>query len=99
MQQSLKYQATDSGDVDVLDVYTTDGRLAIYDFVVLEDDLHFFPPYEAAALARGETLERIPELGSTLTLLTNALDAKLMRKLNLRIQEQGNPLNMSPRTP
>ena len=92
MQQSLKYQATDSGDVDVLDVYTTDGRLAIYDFVVLEDDLHFFPPYEAAALARGETLERIPELGSTLTLLTNALDAKLMRKLNLRIQEQGEPI-------
>ena len=89
MQQSLKYQATDSGDVDVLDVYTTDGRLAIYDFVVLEDDLHFFPPYEAAVLARGETLEQIPELGTTLTLLTNALDAELMRKLNLRIQEQG----------
>ena len=56
MQQSLKYQATDSGNVDVLDVYTTDGRLALYDFVVLQDDRHFFPPYEAAALARGETL-------------------------------------------
>ena len=92
MQQTLKYQATDSGNVDVLDVYTTDGRLAVYDFVVLEDDQQFFPPYEAAALVRGETLERIPQLGPTLTLLTNAVDAELMRKLNLRIQEQGEPL-------
>ena len=92
MQQSLKYQSAHSGDVDVLDVYTTDGRLAIYDFVVLEDDLKFFPHYEAAALIRGETLEQIPELGTTLTLLTNALDAELMQKLNLRIQERGEPV-------
>jgi osmoprotectant transport system permease protein len=89
MQQSLKYQATKSGDLDVLDVYTTDGRLAVYDFVVLEDDRNFFPSYEAAALIRGDTLNRIPKLGPILTLLTNALDAEMMRKLNLRIQEGG----------
>ena len=89
IQQTLKYQATESGEVDVLDVYTTDGRLAVYDFVVLEDDREFFPPYEAAALVRGDTLNRIPELGLVLTLLTNALDAETMRTLNLRIQEKG----------
>ncbi len=89
MQQSLKYQATDKGDVDVLDVYTTDGRLAVYDFVVLEDDRQFFPPYDATALVRGATLERHPELGTVLSLLTNALSPTHMRKLNLRIQEQG----------
>ena len=89
MQQTIKYQATAMGHVDVLDVYTTDGRLAVYDFLVLEDDQHFFPPYEAAALIRGETLERLPQLGPTLALLTNSLDAELMRTLNLRIQEQG----------
>jgi len=49
----------------------------------------FFPSYEAAALIRGDTLNRIPELGPILTLLTNALDAEMMRKLNLRIQEGG----------
>jgi len=89
MQQSLKYQATDNGDVDVLDAYTTDGRLAVYDFVVLEDDRHFFPPYDATALVRGETLEQHPELGKVLSLLTNALSPQRMRELNLRIQEQG----------
>lgn len=89
MQQSLKYQATDKGNVDLLDVYTTDGRLAVYDFVVLEDDRHFFPPYDAAALVRGATLEQHPELGLALSLLTNALSPTRMRELNLRIQEQG----------
>ncbi|MDH5586587.1 MAG: ABC transporter permease subunit [Nitrospirota bacterium] len=89
MQQSLKYQATDNGDIDVLDVYTTDGRLAVYDFVILEDDRQFFPPYDATALVRGETLKRHPELGQVLSLLTNALSPQRMRELNLRIQEQG----------
>lgn len=89
MQQTLKYQATKSRAIDILDVYTTDGRLATYDFVVLEDDLHFFPPYEAAALVRGETLSNIRDLGPILTLLINALNAKEMQKLNLRIQEEG----------
>lgn len=92
MQQTLKYQATDKGDIDLLEVYTTDGRLAMYDFVVLEDDPHFFPPYEAAALVRGKILERHPELGNVISLLTNALDPPRMRELNLRIQEQGEPV-------
>ena len=89
MQQSIKYQAANTGEVDVLDVYTTDGRLAVYDFTVLEDDRHFFPPYEAAALVRGPTLERFPQVGHVLTLLSNSLDNTVMRNLNLRLQEQG----------
>ncbi len=92
MQQSLKYQATKNGDIDVLDVYTTDGRLAAYDFVVLEDDLRFFPPYEATALVRGETLTKHPELALVLSELTHALSPTRMRELNLRIQEKGEPI-------
>lgn len=92
MQQTLKYQATANGDVDLLDVYTTDGRLSVYDFLVLEDDRHFFPPYDATALVRGETLERYPELASVLSLLTNALTPERMRIWNLKVQEQGQPI-------
>ena len=47
---ALKYQALAGGAVDVVDGYSTDGLLARYDLVVLADDRHFFPPYEAAAL-------------------------------------------------
>jgi len=92
MQETLKYQATANGDVDLLDVYTTDGRLFVYDFLILEDDRHFFPPYDATALVRGETLKRYPELASVLSLLTNALTPERMRKWNLKVQEQGEPV-------
>lgn len=89
MQQTLKYQAAGAGEVDVLDVYSTDGRLLTYDLVVLEDDAGFFPPYQAAPLVRGATLERHPELAAALSLLADAFDEQRMRQLNLRLQEEG----------
>jgi len=88
MQQALKYRAAASGDVDVLDVYTTDGRLLVNDLVVLRDDRGFFPPYAAAPLARGETVTAHPELVVALGELADALDADAMRGLNLRVQER-----------
>ncbi|HXO40247.1 MAG TPA: glycine betaine ABC transporter substrate-binding protein [Thermoanaerobaculia bacterium] len=87
MQETLKYQATRAGGADVLDVYTTDARLLTYGLTVLRDDRGFFPPYEAAPLARGATLAAHPELGAVLGLLAGALDENTMRRLNLRLQE------------
>ncbi|HEX9668464.1 MAG TPA: glycine betaine ABC transporter substrate-binding protein, partial [Thermoanaerobaculia bacterium] len=66
MQHALKYGAAAAGDIEALDVYTTDGRLAVQDLVVLEDDRGLFPPYEAAPLARGATLRRHPEMAAAL---------------------------------
>ncbi len=97
MQQALKYQAATAGEIDVLDVYTTDGRLAVHDFIVLEDDLHFFPPYEASGIIRGSTLKQHPELGAVLSLLTNAFDATTMRQLNYRLQEGGESVEVVAR--
>lgn len=97
MQQALKYQAAGAGHIDVLDVYTTDGRLAVYNFTVLEDDQQFFPPYEAAALVRGETLEQHPTLGTVLGLVANTFDAAMMRQLNFRLQEKGDPIEQVAR--
>jgi osmoprotectant transport system permease protein len=92
LQQTLKYQAVAAREVDCLDVYTTDGRLLVYDLTVLEDDLGFFPPYQAAPLVRGETLRSHPEIGNVLSLLADALDEEAMRGLNLRVQEKGEPI-------
>ncbi|MEZ5333168.1 MAG: ABC transporter permease subunit, partial [Thermoanaerobaculia bacterium] len=89
LQQALKYAAAEAGRIDALDVYTTDGRLAGADLVVLEDDRGFFPSYEAALLARGEVLRAHPEVGSTLALLAGSLDEDAMRGFNLRLQEGG----------
>ncbi|HEV2843229.1 MAG TPA: glycine betaine ABC transporter substrate-binding protein [Thermoanaerobaculia bacterium] len=88
LQQALQYRAARAREIDALDVYTTDGRLILYDLKVLEDDRDFFPPYEAAALVRGETLKEHPEVGVVLGLLAGALDEDAMRALNLRLQEK-----------
>jgi len=87
MQQALKFQAVINDEIDVLDVYTTDGRLLQYALRVLEDDLDFFPPYEAAWTVREEALDRYRGLGETLGLLSGAFDAERMRQLNYRLQE------------
>ncbi|HEX6900718.1 MAG TPA: glycine betaine ABC transporter substrate-binding protein [Thermoanaerobaculia bacterium] len=88
LQQALQYRAARAREIDALDVYTTDGRLILYDLKVLRDDRGFFPPYEAAALVRGETLKEHPEVGTVLGLLAGALDEDAMRALNLRLQEK-----------
>jgi osmoprotectant transport system permease protein len=92
MQQALKYQAAGERAIDCLDVYTTDGRLVVHDLVVLEDDLGFFPPYAAAALVRGDALREHPEIGNALGLLTGALSEDAMRRLNLRVEHEGEPI-------
>ncbi|MXX60308.1 MAG: ABC transporter permease subunit [Holophagales bacterium] len=92
--QAPKYQAAAAGAVDVIDAYTTDGRLLVYDLLVLEDDLGFFPPYEAAPLVRGDTLKRHPEVGAVLGLLGQAIDEGRMRALNLRLQEEHEPIEV-----
>src|SRR5262249_46056120 len=84
--ETLKYQAVALGKVDVLDVYTTDGRLLQGNFRVLRDDRQFFPPYEAAPLVRGAALRAHPEIATVLSLLAGAFDDAAMRKLNLRLR-------------
>ncbi len=88
LQQALQYQAARQRSIDALDVYSTDGRLILYDLKVLRDDRDFFPPYEAAALVRGETLSKHPEVGAVLGLLAGSLDEDAMRGFNLRLQEK-----------
>ncbi len=88
LQQAIQYQAARQRSIDALDVYSTDGRLILYNLKVLRDDRHFFPPYEAAALVRGETLKRHPEVGAVLGLLAGSLNEEAMRGYNLRLQER-----------
>ena len=89
LQQAIQYQAAGARRIDAMDAYTTDARLLRYNLVLLRDDKSFFPPYEAAALVRGETLKRHPEVGSVLGLLAGAFNEDSMRALNYRLQEKG----------
>ena len=86
MEHGLAYEAIRSGDVDLVDTWTTDGKLQSFDVVVLEDDLAFFPPYDCAPLVRTETLERIPELGPLLAELAWTLPDARMMALNAEVE-------------
>jgi len=86
---AVKYQALASGAVDVIDGYSTDGLLARYDLLTLVDDRHFFPPYEAAALVSNRLDTQAPEAIAALTLLSGRLDEATMRRLNRRVEVDG----------
>jgi osmoprotectant transport system permease protein len=89
---SVKYRALAEGDVDVIDGYSTDGLIAKYDLAVLRDDRHAFPPYEAAALVGRDLQRRDPRALLTLTELSGRLDEATMRRLNRRVEVDGEPV-------
>jgi osmoprotectant transport system permease protein len=83
---AVKYQALAAGQVDVIDGYSTDGLIARYDLVVLDDDRHFFPPYEAAALVNGRVAREAPAAIAALSELSGRIDEQRMRTLNRRVE-------------
>jgi osmoprotectant transport system permease protein len=89
---AVKYQALAAGEVDVIDGYSTDGFILRYDLVVLEDDRGFFPPYEAAALVSAGFAQDIPAGVAALTELSGLLTELDMRRLNRRIEVDGEPI-------
>ncbi len=88
MDAGLMYGALKGSEVDLVVAYSTDGRIAKYDLVLLEDDLSFFPPYHAALLAREETLQNYPQLQELFELTGNLLDTETMTKLNQLVDQQ-----------
>lgn len=85
MQIGLVYQAVKAGKMDVVLGYTTDGRIQSYDLVVLKDDKHFFPPYDANAVASNEVLKKYPEINKILTSMHNKITTEEMQKLNFEV--------------
>jgi len=86
MDIGLKYQAIESEEVDVINIFSTDGKLKEYDMVVLEDDLNFFPSYYAATLVRMETLEKYPELKKVIAMLDGAITNEEITNMNYLVE-------------
>ncbi|MGO2265856.1 MAG: osmoprotectant ABC transporter substrate-binding protein [Vagococcus salmoninarum] len=82
MQIGLVYDAVNAGKMDVVLGYSTDGRIASYDLVVLEDDLQFFPPYDASIVVGETLLAEHPGLDEILAKLSGKIDTKTMQQLN-----------------
>lgn len=89
MESGLMYAALDGGDVDVISAFATDGRIPAMDFVLLEDDLGFFPPYYASPVVRADLFEKAPEAKDILNKLAGQLDNTTMANLNFRVDDGG----------
>jgi len=89
IELGLIYQALMGGEVDVVVGSATDGLIEKFELTVLEDDRSYFPPYDAAAVYRPETAERVPALAEVLGLLEGSLDEAAMRGLNRRVDYEG----------
>ena len=91
MDLSLTYRALASGKVDLIAGNSTDGLISELDLVQLEDDKHFFPPYEAVYVTRRETLQSVPSLRETLQRLRNSITTEEMRRLNYEVDGRQRP--------
>ena len=85
MDLSLTYIALESGQVDLIAGNSTEGRIAKLDLFQLEDDRHYFPPYEAVYLVRQDSLTRLPALTEVFGRLANAISTEEMRRLNYEV--------------
>src|SRR5215210_9191327 len=74
-----------SSDFDVGLVFSTDGRIAAFDLVVLRDDREFFPSYLLAPVVRKGILDRHPDLATNLNALSVKLDSATMASLNAMV--------------
>ena len=86
LDHDLAYRALASGAIDVTDLYSTDAEIPYYKLVVLDDDRHYFPSYEAVYLYRADLAQRAPAWVAALRGMAGRIDATTMQRLNARVK-------------
>ena len=89
MEIALKYQAISNGDVNIIDVFSTDSKIITSKLKLLNDDRHLFPPYQGAPILREETLKKHPELEKILNKLSGKITEKEMTEMNYKVDVDG----------
>lgn len=89
MEPSLRYQAVNNGNVNIIDAYSTDSQLKQFDLVVLKDDKELFPPYQGAPLMKKELVEKYPELENILNQLAGKISEEEMSSMNYQVDVEG----------
>ncbi|HVG23034.1 MAG TPA: glycine betaine ABC transporter substrate-binding protein [Thermoanaerobaculia bacterium] len=85
MDLGLTYKALASGQVDLIAGNSTDGLIDPLGLTILEDDRHFFPPYDAVVVRRRDIDERCRAASAALDSLRNTIDDATMRRLNYEV--------------
>jgi glycine betaine/choline ABC-type transport system substrate-binding protein len=85
MDLGLTYRALAGGQIDLIAGNSTDGLIDALGLAVLEDDRHFFPPYDSVIVSRDDVWKKCSAAPSALGSLANVLDEATMRRLNYEI--------------
>jgi osmoprotectant transport system permease protein len=93
---TLMYSAVVEGHVDVISAFSSDGRIAAFDLLVLEDPLEAFPPYDAVVLLSESAAAR-PRLVDALAPLVGRVDDQRMRAANRAVDVDGRPIREAAR--
>jgi osmoprotectant transport system substrate-binding protein len=88
MDLGLIYRALQDHKVDIVAGNSTDGVIDSLHLVILEDDRHYFPPYDAVPIIRQSTLEKFPQLRAALTDLAGKITSADMRHLNYLVDAE-----------
>jgi len=88
MDLGLLYRALRAHQVDMIAANSTDGPIQALGLTALEDDKHYFPPYQAVPLVREEALKRWPQIQLALNALAGKISAQDMRQMNEAIDGQ-----------
>ena len=89
LDHDLGYRALNAGNIDVMDVYTTDAEIAYYSLRILEDDRSFFQTYDAVYLYRADLETRAPGVAAALQRLAGTMDEERVSRLNARVKLDG----------
>jgi osmoprotectant transport system substrate-binding protein len=92
MDLGLLYQALEQGQVNMVAGNVTDGRLSVLDAVVLQDDKHYFSPYDCGLVVRADRLKDNPHLQQALAELSGQFTDVTMRKLNQQVDGEHRPV-------
>jgi osmoprotectant transport system substrate-binding protein len=88
MDLGLLARALKDRQIDLAAGNATDGLIPALDLFVLEDDRHYFPPYEAVPVIREQSLQQHPEIGQALAELAGKISDEEMRRLNYAVDGQ-----------
>ena len=89
LSHDLAYRGLEAGSIQAIDVYTTDAEIDYYGLRVLDDDLNYFPVYNAVILYRAELARTAPGLVALFKQMPGRIDAAAMRAMNARVKLQG----------
>jgi len=93
LDPGLRYTAIENNQVQVIDAFSTDGKLEELKLVILADDKDYFPPYYAVPLINKESIGKHPKLEETLNRMENMISDEEMQQLNYRVDVKKEDIN------